>query len=265
MKKQQLESDIYLFVGEAFHANATALINGDEVLLVDGLASSADAAELHAFIENELKKQVRIIISTHYMSDHLAAFRLFPKAQIIAHKNYLHTFHSQKSLTEEERAFFVRPTLELMDGAIMRWGRFTLDIFHNAGKTLSSLNIDIPEADLLIVGDEIFGNSVFVSSSGLPEMFTAAIRRLQRRGRNRIIPGHLGLFGSESFENALYYLNALQEQVYEVRRSSKGESAILEIPMESCLVPEVGASEFEKEFHRLNLQLIIERELFMPV
>jgi len=265
IKKEQIESDIYLFVGDAYHANATVLINNDEVLLIDGLASSRDAAELRSFIENELKKQVRAIISTHYMSDHIAAFRLFPEAQIITHKNFLHTFHSQKLLTEEERAFFVRPTLVLTDGALMRWGRFSLDIFHNAGKTLSSLNIDIPEADLLIVGDEIFGNTVFLSSAGLPEMFASAIKRLQRKGRNRVIPGHLGVFGSQSFENALFYLNALQVQVYEARRSSKVESSILEIAIESCLAPQVTATDFEKEFHRINLQLIIERELFMPL
>lgn len=265
MRKEQLESDIYVFVGEAYHANATALINCDEVLLIDGLASRQDAEELRGFIEDELKKQVRLILCTHYMSDHIAALHLFPKAQIIAHKNYLHTFNSQKSLTEEERTSFVQPTIEISDGAVIRWGRLTLDVFHNPGKTLSSLNIDIPEADLLIVGDEIFGNTTFLSSSGTPEMFDRAIKRLQRRGRSRVIPGHMGVSSGQAFENALFYLNSLQTHVEQARRSSSSENSILEIPIESCLAPQVEASDFEKEFHQINLNIIIERGLFMPL
>ncbi len=264
MRKEQLEQDIYVLVGEAYQANATVLINGDEVLLIDGLASRQDAEELRGFIEDELKKQVRLILCTHYMSDHIAALKLFPKAHIIAHKNYLQTFNSQKSLSEEERASFVPPTIEIPDGAVIRWGRLTLDVFHNPGKTVSSLNIDIPEADLLIVGDEIFGNTTFLSSAGTPEMFSRAIKRLQSRGRSRVIPGHMGAYDGQVFENAKFYLNALQEQVEKARQSSGGENSILEIPIESCLAPQVEASDFEKEFHQINLNIIIERELFLP-
>ncbi len=88
MRKEQLEEDIFVFVGEAYQANATALVRGDEVLLVDGLASREDAEELCYFIEDDLRKQVRLILCTHYMSDHTAALRLFPRAHIVAHKAY---------------------------------------------------------------------------------------------------------------------------------------------------------------------------------
>ncbi len=265
MRKEQLEPEIYVCVGEAYQANATALINGDEVLLIDGLASRQDAEELRSFIEDELKKQVRLILCTHYMSDHIAALKLFPKAHIVAHKNYLQTFNSQKSLSEEERASFVPPTIEISDGAVIRWGRLTLDVFHNPGKTVSSLNIDIPEADLLIVGDEIFGNTTFLSSAGTPEMFSRALKLLQSRGRSRVVPGHMGVHSGQSLKNAQFYLESLQTRVEKARGSSGGESSILEIPIESCLAPRVEASDFEKEYHQINLRLIIERGLFLPL
>jgi hypothetical protein len=35
MKEQQIESDIYVFIGETYYFNSTAFIKGDEVLLVD--------------------------------------------------------------------------------------------------------------------------------------------------------------------------------------------------------------------------------------
>jgi cyclase len=262
LRKEQLEDHIYVFVGEAYQANATALIRGAEVLLIDGLASRKDAEELRCFIEDDLRKQVRLILCTHYMSDHIAALRLFPQAQIVAHKAYLRTFNSQKSLSEEERSFFVQPTVEISEGTVIRWGRFTLDVFYNPGKTVSSLNVDIPEADLLVVGDEIFGNTVFLSSAGVPEMFFRAIDRLQSRGRSRVIPGHMGVFSGRSFENAKSYLGSLQAQVEAARSSAGDAKSILEIPIESCLAPQVEASDLEREYHQINLRLIIERELF---
>jgi glyoxylase-like metal-dependent hydrolase (beta-lactamase superfamily II) len=146
---------------------------------------------------------------------------------------------------------------------MIRWGRFTLDIFYNPGKTLSSLNVDIPEGDLLIVGDEIFGNTVFLSSAGVPEMFFRAIDRLQGRGRSRVIPGHMSVFSGRSLENAKSYLGSLQAQVEAARNSPSAANSILRIPIESCLAPQVEASDLEREFHQINLRLIIERELFI--
>lgn len=265
MHKEQLAPDIYLFVGKAYQSNSTVLIKDNDVLLIDGLASREDAEELRYFIEDELKKRVRVILCTHYMSDHLAAFKLFPDAPIIAHQNYMQTFDSQSSLTDEERAYFVRPTIEISNGIVMNWGRYTLDIFHNPSKAVSMLSVDIPEADLLVVGDAFFGSTVFLSSAGEPELFDLALRRLQSKGRSRIVPGHIGVYGAQAFDNALFYLKSIQAQVEEARRSASGENSILEIPIESCLAPNIKASDFEKEFHQINLSLIIKRKLFPSV
>ena len=264
MKKEQIEDDIYVVTGEAFESNATVLIKNDEVLLIDALASRKDAENLRHYIENELKKEVRFILCTHYMSDHLAGLKSFPEAQIIAHENYRQTFDSQRSLTDEEASFFVEPTITFSDKIKMKWGRLTLDVFHNPSHTMSTVGVDIPEADLLLVGDAFFGSTVFLSSCGIPEQMRGALRHLQTKKRSRIVPGHIGIYDNKAFENALFYLNALQSEVETARKSSAGEKAILEIPIDDCLAPAITASEFEKEFHEINLRLIIERKLFMP-
>src|SRR5678815_2964190 len=113
MRVEQLEPDIFVFIGETYQSVSTAVINGDDLLLIDGLAGEEDAEELRRVVEVELHKQVRFIVSTHYMTDHMAAFRLFPRAAIIAHQDYTQTFDVQKSLTDAERLFFVSPTIEI--------------------------------------------------------------------------------------------------------------------------------------------------------
>ena len=141
-----------------------------------------------------------------------------------------------------------------------------------AGETLGQLREGLEVlvrrtcgVDLLLVGDAFFGGIVFLSSAGEPENFFTALRRLQNRGRSRVIPGHIRMYDGQAFEYALFYLKSLERHVEDARGSSRGEDSILEIPIESCLAPHVEASDFEKEFHRTNLQLIIERNLFSPV
>lgn len=261
MRIDQLESDIYILVGETYGANSTAFINGDDLLLVDAMASHADAEELKNFIEKGLKKQVRFIICTHYFSDHMAALKLFPQAQIIAHKNYMHTFTSEKYRTAEEAAHFVEPTIQISDGLVMKWGKYTLDIFHNPGHNMSTINIDVPEADLLMIGDTVVGNLVYLLYS-TPEMFIPALKRAQRRNRSRLITSHQSIRSGKAIDNALFYVDRLQENVRAARRSSANREAILTIAIESCLPAGVEGTNFERISHQRNLESIIERGLF---
>lgn len=53
MRKEQLETDIFSIIGDSYQSISTAFIRGDEVLLVDALASRRDAEELRDFIETE--------------------------------------------------------------------------------------------------------------------------------------------------------------------------------------------------------------------
>lgn len=262
MREQQIEPDIHVFIGETYHSNSTAFVRGDEVLLVDGMASRADAEELRERIEVGLGKQVRFIIATHYFSDHLAALKLFPRAEIIAHRNYLHTFSTERHRTAEEEAHFVEPTMLVSDALSMKWGRYTLEIFHNPGHTMSSLSIEVPEADLLMAGDNVVGNIAYFSYS-TPDMARHALHRLKRRGRSRLVSSHQGVRDSEALANAMFYLDSLRANVRAARQSGREGDTVLRIPIDSCLRPELKASPYEELYHRRNLESVVDRRLFL--
>ncbi|HEV2915173.1 MAG TPA: MBL fold metallo-hydrolase [Pyrinomonadaceae bacterium] len=261
MRVREIAPDVYSLIGEAMASNSTIIANGDEVLMIDAMGSRSDAEELRRFVESELGKRVRFIICTHFFSDHLAALKLFPQSQIIAHRNYAHTFDSERFRTDEEMAHFVEPDILISDGIRMRWGKYELDVFHNPGHTMSTINIDIPGADLLMVGDNIVGNLVYLYYSS-PDLAKEALERLHRRGRAHVIEGHGGLLGGETVGNALYYLDSLAKNVAAARLSAQNDDAILEIGMEECFKPGVEGTDFERKFHKRNLQTITERGLF---
>lgn len=264
MREQQVESDIYVFIGETYNSNSTAFVRGDEVLLVDGMASRADAEQLRERIEVGLGKRVRFIVATHYFSDHLAALKLFPAAEIIAHQNYLHTFTTEKFRTEEEAANFVEPTMLVSDSLVMRWGRHTLEIFHNPGHTMSTLSIEVPEADLLLAGDNLVGNIAYIAYS-TPDMARRALRRLSRRGRSRLLSSHSGVRESRALDDAILYLERLETNARSAWRAGAGSDPVLQIPIDKCLRPDLKASPYEELYHRRNLESIVDRRLFLAV
>lgn len=263
MRLQELGEDVFVAVGDILSSASAVFINGDEVLLVDGMASREDASDLRQLVEIDLGKRVRFIVCTHYFSDHLAAASLFPQAQIIAHKNYREVFDSEKYRTEEEKSWFVEPTVLVSDELTLRWGRFTLNVFYNPGHTSGTLNIDVPEADLLMVGDNIVGGIVYLSYS-TPKAFQSALQLLREKARSRVIEGHQGECGREVVDKASYYLSGLQERIESIYHNSLPPQSILEIDIASCLGPDADSTDFENKFHRRNLETILERNFFAP-
>lgn len=259
MQVNQLEDDIYVLIGKAYNSNCTAFISDDEVLLVDALGSRADAEDLRTWIEADLKKQVRFIIATHYFCDHLAALNEFPNAKVIAHRNYKETYDAELYCSAEEKTHFREPDFLITDSLEIRWGRRTLNVFHNSGHTTSTLGVDISDADLLIVGDTLVGNIVYLAYS-TPDRFVPALDRLQSRARKRLLSSHGNVRDNAAISNAQHYLKSFRQLMSEVRSVSGNEQSILEIPIEACLPPGLDPTSFERMFHERNLHTFLERK-----
>jgi cyclase len=260
MQIQAPEPDILVFRGEAYESLATAFIHRRDVLLVDALAERADAEAMRDYLEGELGKRVRLILMTHYMSDHMAGLGLFPGARIAAHRHYAHTFLSQRGRSAQEEGEFVAPSIELAGDVSFDWGRHRLQVFHNPGKTPCTLNVDVPDVDLVIASDNLVGNTAYLSYTA-PELLDAGLVRLQQLGRSRVIPGHMGVLPGTAVGNARHYLQQLGERVLTLRRQGRADG-IRAIRIEDCLAAGVAPAPFEREWHDINLNVVLERGVF---
>jgi len=258
LKTKSISPDLFLFIGETYQSNSTIFVSNDGALLVDAVASDKDAEQLRDYVERDLKKEVRLIISTHYFSDHLAALKYFPNALIAAHENYLETFQSEQYRTELEASHFVAPHLLISDYLSVKWGRHTLNITHNPGHTSSTLAIHVPEADLLMVGDTLVNNIVYLRYS-TPQLFDQALEHLRKIPANNLISSHGDVRSFASVSNAAHYLQALAKHA----KRTGARDELKQLELEDCLPANVRAVPFERVFHERNLQTIIERHLFM--
>jgi len=259
MLVNRIDDDAYVLIGKTYQSNSTVFISRDEVLLVDAMASKADAEDLREFVEVELKKRVAFIVSTHFFADHMAALNLFPHARLIAHKDYLDTFNSELYRSEEEATHFREPDILFSDQMQIRWGKYAQDIFHNPGHTPSTLAIDVKPADLLMVGDTLVGNIVYLTYS-TPERFVRALEKLKAKARSRVLSSHGSVRSAAAIGNAQFYLSKLGERTREARNSG---TSLLDDPLEAFLPAGVEATAFEKIFHARNLNTILERNFFL--
>jgi cyclase len=261
MECTEVKRDILVFRGDAYQSVATAFLDGDKALLVDTLATRAEARAMDRYLRERFKVQVHAVIMTHYMSDHMGGLALYRNAQIIAHRFHRFTYLSQRERTSEDDLNFVVPTVEIDRELALTWGRFKLEIVHNPGKTTCALIVDDEEDDLLLCGDAIVGNIAYISSSA-PELVDTALIRLQRFGRSRVIPGHMGIQPSCAISNARVYLSRLRLAVETLGDAVEHEVAVRSIDIRDCLAEGLTASDFELEWHGRNLDLIVNRQLF---
>src|SRR5215831_10521615 len=120
MRIEQLAEDVEVFVGDTYHSNAIIFRAKEGALLVDALASRADARALVAHAG-----PVRMIVLTHGFSDHLAALGELPG----------------------------EPAVRIAHPTEIRWGRHSLVLVPLPAHTESDLVVDVPGLDTLLVGD----------------------------------------------------------------------------------------------------------------
>jgi cyclase len=258
---EQLESNVLMFVGDDHESVATAFLDGDNVLLVDSLGCVEDANWMRRVLCEDMGKTVRVIAATHFMSDHLAGLSLFPEALTIAHRHYRHTFLSQNRRIDE---LYREPKVTFDSTMSLRWGQHDLYFLHNPGKTLDHVSVDVPTADLVIAGDNIVGNIVYLSKAD-PELMRGAIGRIRQFGRRTVMGGHMGRFPAVALDKATHYLDRLQECVIQIRANAapdEVDSRIASIQIEACLAPQVEPVAFEREWHQHNLEVIVAQSTF---
>jgi glyoxylase-like metal-dependent hydrolase (beta-lactamase superfamily II) len=258
MRIERLGEDLFHFRGDAYDSGSLAVLDGGRALLVDGLASVADAQAMRRILVDEWGASVALCVASHFFSDHMAAWNLFPDAELLAHRDAVRTFESEQFRTAEEAAHFRTPTRRLSGSLALTWGRHRLEVFEAPGHTADALDVDLPDADLLHVGDAAVGRMAYLHYAE-PEAMDRALGGALGRGRGRILRSHGPVAGPEALTSARGYLHGLGERVRAARRAGR---PIRDIPITECLPAGDPATEFESFFHERNLASIEARALF---
>jgi glyoxylase-like metal-dependent hydrolase (beta-lactamase superfamily II) len=245
MNVSEIARDVYVLTGQMYSSNSVVIAADEGVILVDAMAGHEDVEDLRRFVADDLGKPVRYLVSTHYFGDHTAGLKAFPDAQIIAHVSYAQTAALWDDKAGMERDF-VPASILVSSQMTLRWGRYVVEIFHNPGHTMSTLNIDVEGADLLVVGDTAVGNIASLRHAD-PELLPVALRKAKERGRSRVVSGHSGVKSIQSLDNAMQYCDRL------VAMAQSGEASP---EITAYANEEVVFSEVERFVHQLNIDFM---------
>ena len=219
-----------------FISNASFVITGEGVLVVDALGSPALAEELLAEIRKLTDQPVRWVVLTHYHADHIYGLQALKAAgaTVIAHagaREYLNSETARLRLeaSRSELAPWIDASTRLVDAD--RWisgpldlkaGGLTLQIRPvGPAHTPEDLVVYLPQDKLLIAGDLVFRGRVPYVGQADSRRWVQALEQLLRFDAEVIVPGHGPLSHEARADLQLTrdYLVYLRERMGEAARN----------------------------------------------
>ncbi len=188
-----------------FISNASFVVTGDSVVVIDALGSPELARELLAEIRRITPKRVSHVIVTHYHADHIYGLQVFKDAgaTVIAHQDariYLNSETAEQRLkaSREELAPWIDEQTRLVPADVwvhetttLRVGGVALEL-RPAGPahTPEDLVVWFPATRVLVAGDLVFRGRVPFVGQADSGRWIEALDALLRYDAAVILPGH---------------------------------------------------------------------------
>ncbi len=235
MQLQQVSTNVYYVQGragvatdnEGFISNATVVVTGAGVVVIDALGTPSLAALLLEKIKVLSELPVVKVIVTHYHADHIYGLQVFKEqgAEIIAPAGfgeYLDSPISAQRLEERqftldpwvnEDTYIVRPDEVIDQNSSFELGgiRFEMNYLGRAHSD-GDLSVLIQPDQVLVSGDLIFEGRVPFTGSADTAHWLALLKALDNTDLTALIPGHgpVGEDANAAVELTRRYLQALR-------------------------------------------------------
>jgi cyclase len=194
--------------------NVAASIGPDGILLVDDMFEAITPKLLEA-----LKKispgSVRLVVNTHFHGDHIQGNSvLSPSTMIIAHKNLVKRFTSNKPAWVTEKSF---PQILIADSLTIQFNGEEIRLFHLPnGHTDNDVFVYFTRSGVIHMGDTFFNGmfpAVYKEGGGdILQMISNLEKILARMPDNvKFVPGHGDLATKTQFREYVSMLKQTTE------------------------------------------------------
>lgn len=208
---RELAPGIYAVVGDTGRGsegrpNSGFVVTPDGVLVIDALASPAQAERLLATVRAVTAHPVRWLVLTHHHPDHHFGSVVFRRAgaKVIAHpdRRTLASEGGDEALVadwgrvvglDEMRGFELAnaPDRPVTGRDTLRFGGRTLVFLHpGAAHSPGDLLIWLPQEQVLFAGDLLIEDGVTMVVDGDSRVLLGALARIDSLGARIMVPGH---------------------------------------------------------------------------
>lgn len=213
MTLQKISRHVYLAQGRAgiatdnqgFISNATVIVTGQGVVVVDALGTPSLAVLLLEKIRQLTDQPVSTVIATHYHADHIYGLQVFKEqgATIVApagYADYLDAPIGRQRLEErrvslkpwvDERTRLVRPDQVIDRDLTLDFGDVSLELnYLGEAHSDGDLTVLVKPDRVLISGDLIFEGRIPFTGSADTRHWLQVLETLDKSELKSIIPGH---------------------------------------------------------------------------
>lgn len=210
---ERVTEDVYQARGTgnvSVGANASIVINEEDVLVVDSHVSPAAAAALMRELRAVTDKPIKYVVNSHFHFDHAHGNQVYPDdVEIIGHeftREMLdsgesvngHTYETmrltwadQPGFTEGQEGLVpTPPTMTLSDRmTLFRGGREIQLLFLGRAHTGGDVVVYLPEERILMTGDMLMARPPYMGD-GFPLEWVETLEGLKRLDFAMVLPGH---------------------------------------------------------------------------
>ena len=265
--RERVADDVYTFQSDVYaQVNAGAVIGQEWAVVIDTLAFPDETLAIREFIEEELKRNVRYVINTHYHADHSWGNCFFPGAYVLSHalcRKNLEKF-GERSLTgalETDKVFqktqIILPHLTIDSGFLeLIVGDKTLRFIELPGHSDDGIGVYIVEDEVLFAGDVWMPIPHIVD--GDPDTMRESLRKIESLTIENVVQGHgeVILRGEvyTSIEDRITYLDTIQKIADEASEDDFPGEYLKEKTIEICGKSRILLGGAAEEIHQQNLK-----------
>lgn len=189
---------------QSLDLNIGVVLGEDGVLLVDTRGTSREADELAAELKTLTDLPVRWVVNTHWHWDHTFGNSRFSSAEIWGHELCRAGLEQRADEMRESaiewmgprhrdeiiEAEILVPENTFAESASLEIGRLVVLRYHGFGHTDADILIDIPDADVVFMGDLVEESAPPAFGDSHPIDWPVTLEIASDDARGVVVPGH---------------------------------------------------------------------------
>jgi len=267
LSKERVGEQVFVFLSDRYaQVTATVVLTQRGSIVVDTLLFPDEGREVLEFATRGGAK-VSYVINTHGHLDHVAGNYLYPRAEIIAHRNVRPAMEGPlrrdlaqagASLPELRDVRLRLPTIVAASEVVVRHGGMTLRLIPLPGHGLDAFGVYVEEEKILVAGDAVLPVPHFVGCD--PDLLVRTLQRVRSLSLNTIIQGHgdVILKGEihEAIDYRLRYLRQLKKYVADAVDANWSPEQLQQQDIEAFGGSRLDLDGLTQQLHEDNLRYL---------